>query len=150
MPPHALDAKVARASASMVLAQTSGNQPVLGPRPVKTVEDQWKPSCPLKYSYREPLDQDSNVEKKKKIGPVKSFGGRVNLGFSMWLPVLRSGKGPKVFPMSVGCVGQVTCMYCCSRVDFIYLGQAKSKIRFKMSIYLVIFKTFRVKNGLIH
>ena len=33
--------------------QTSGNPPVLGPRPVKTVEDQWKPllcrsSCPVK------------------------------------------------------------------------------------------------------
>ena len=30
----------------------------------------------------------------------KSFGGPLKLGFSMWLPVLRSGKGPKVFPMS--------------------------------------------------
>ena len=28
-------------------------------------------------------------------------------------------------------------MYCCSRVNFIYLGQAKSKIQFKMWIYLL-------------
>ena len=36
----------------------------------------------------------------KKIRSCKSFGGPVKLGFSMWLPVLRSGKVPKVFPMS--------------------------------------------------
>ena len=36
----------------------------------------------------------------KKIRSCKNFGGPVKLGFSMWLPVLRSGKGPKVFPMS--------------------------------------------------
>ena len=34
----------------------------------------------------------------------KSFGGLVKLGFFMWLPVLQSGKAPKLFPMSVnGC-----------------------------------------------
>ena len=53
-----------------------------------------------KSCCKESLYGDSNV-KKKKIGPIKSFGGPVKLGFSMWLPVLRSGKGPKVFPMSV-------------------------------------------------
>ena len=37
----------------------------------------------------------------KKMRYCKSFGGPVKLGFSMWLPVLRSSKGPKVFPMSV-------------------------------------------------
>ena len=31
----------------------------------------------------------------------KSFGGPVKHGFFTCLPVLRSGKGPKVFPMSV-------------------------------------------------
>ena len=31
----------------------------------------------------------------------KSFGGPAKLGFSMWSLVLRSGEGPKVFPMSV-------------------------------------------------
>ena len=36
----------------------------------------------------------------KKLGPVKIYGGPVKLGISMWLPVLRSGKGPKFFPMS--------------------------------------------------
>ena len=36
----------------------------------------------------------------KKIRSCKNFGGPVKLGFSMWLPVLRSSKGPKVFPMS--------------------------------------------------
>ena len=36
----------------------------------------------------------------KKIRSCKSIEGPVKLGFSMWLPVLRSGKGPKVFPMS--------------------------------------------------
>ena len=41
---------------------------------------------------------DSNVEKKMRS--CKSFGGPVKLGFSMWSPVLRSCKGPKVFPMS--------------------------------------------------
>ena len=51
-----------------------------------------------KSCCKESLYGDSNV--KKKIGPIKSFGGPVKLGFSMWLPVLRSGKGPKVFPMS--------------------------------------------------
>ena len=40
--------------------QTSGNRPVLGPRPVKTVEAGWKlllyrSSYPVKYSWREPL-----------------------------------------------------------------------------------------------
>ena len=38
---------------------------------------------------------------KNYIRSCKSFGGPVKLGFSMWLPVLRSGKGRKVFPMSV-------------------------------------------------
>ena len=51
-----------------------------------------------KSCCKESLYGDSNV--KKKIGPIKSFGGPVKLGFSMWLLVLRSGKGPKVFPMS--------------------------------------------------
>ena len=39
---------------------------------------------------------------KNYIRSCKSFGGPVKLGFSMWLPlpVLWSGKGPKVFPMS--------------------------------------------------
>ena len=37
---------------------------------------------------------------KNYIRSCKSFGGAVKLGFSMWLPVLLSGKGPKVFPMS--------------------------------------------------
>ena len=74
-----------------------------GPRPVKTVEDRWKPllcrsSCPVKKSCREPLYGDFSVE--KMIRSCKSFGGPEKLGFSMWLPVLRSGKGPKVFPMS--------------------------------------------------
>ena len=39
----------------------------------------------------------------------KSFEGPVKLGFSMWLPVLRSGKGLKVFPMSVE-FSRLTCM----------------------------------------
>ena len=37
---------------------------------------------------------------KNYIRSCKSFGGAVKLGFSMWLPVLLSGKGPTVFPMS--------------------------------------------------
>ena len=36
-----------------------------------------------------------------KMSSCKSSGGPVKLGFSMWSPVLRSGKGPKVFPVSV-------------------------------------------------
>ena len=36
----------------------------------------------------------------KKMRSCKSFWGPVKLGFSMWLSVLCSGKGPKVFPMS--------------------------------------------------
>ena len=36
----------------------------------------------------------------KKIWSCKSFGGPVKLRFSIWLPVLRSGRVPKVFPMS--------------------------------------------------
>ena len=47
----------------------------LGPGPVKTVEDPWKPllcrsSCPVKNSCREPLYGDSYVE-KIILGPVK-------------------------------------------------------------------------------
>ena len=38
--------------------------------------------------------------KFKKIRSCKSFGGPVKLGFSTWLPVLRSSKDPKVFPLS--------------------------------------------------
>ena len=53
-----------------------------------------KKSCCMESLYG-----DYNV--KKKIGSIKSFGRPIKLGFSMWLPVLRSGKGPKVFPMSV-------------------------------------------------
>ena len=41
---------------------------------------------------------DLNVD--KKIRSCKSFGGPVKLGFSICLPVLRSGKSLKVFPMS--------------------------------------------------
>ena len=37
---------------------------------------------------------------KKKMRSCESFGGPVKLGFSMWSSVLRSVKGPKVFPMS--------------------------------------------------
>ena len=37
---------------------------------------------------------------KNYIRSCKSFGGPVKLGFSMWWPVLRSSKGPKVFSMS--------------------------------------------------
>ena len=56
-------------------SQTSGNPPVPGPQPVKTVEDRWKPllylsSCLVKNSSREPLYGDSNVE-KIILGPVK-------------------------------------------------------------------------------
>ena len=36
----------------------------------------------------------------KKIRSCKNFGGPVKLGFSMWLLVLQSSKGPIVFPMS--------------------------------------------------
>ena len=73
-----------------------------GPRPVKTVEDQWKPllcwsSCPVKKSCREPLYGDSNVEKTRSC---KSFGGPVKLGLSLLSPVLRPSKGPTVFPKS--------------------------------------------------
>ena len=52
-----------------------------------------------KNSCREALYEDSLW--KNHIRSCKSFGGSVKRGFSMWLPVLRSGKGPKVFPMSV-------------------------------------------------
>ena len=50
---------------------------------------------------------------KNYIRSCKSFGGPAKLGFSMWLPVLRSGKGPKVFPMSVlaQLFGQYHCAY---------------------------------------
>ena len=87
--------------------QTSGNPLVLGPWPVKTVEDPWKPllcrsSCPVKNSSREPLYVDWGLLcGKNYIRSCKSFGGPVKLGFSMWLLVLRSSKSPKVFPMSV-------------------------------------------------
>ena len=59
--------------------------------PVKTSEDQWNDCLagpPVQWNL------------KSFRGVCKSFGGPVKLGFSMWLPVLRSGKGPKVFPMS--------------------------------------------------
>ena len=51
--------------------QTLGNPPVLGPRPVKTVEDRWKPlscrsSCPV---IKIPTGSPSNVE--KNLVPVK-------------------------------------------------------------------------------
>ena len=64
--------------------QTSENPPVLGPWPVKTVEDQWNPllcrsSCPIKKSCRKPLYGDSNVE--KKWGPVKVLEDKKNLDF---------------------------------------------------------------------
>ena len=36
----------------------------------------------------------------KKVRSCKIYGGPVKLGISMSLPVLQSGKGPKVFPMS--------------------------------------------------
>ena len=36
----------------------------------------------------------------KKIRSCKNYGGPVKLRISMWLPVLQSSKGPKVFPMS--------------------------------------------------
>ena len=36
----------------------------------------------------------------KKIRSCKNFGGPVKLGFSMWLLVLQSSKGPIVFPVS--------------------------------------------------
>ena len=80
------------------LIQTSGNPPVLGLRPLKTVEDWWKPllcqsSCPVKNSCREPLYGDSIMS--KKIRSCKRLGGPVKLGFSMWLLVLQSGKSPK-------------------------------------------------------
>ena len=57
-----------------ILGETSGNPPVLGPRPVKTVEDQWKPllcwsSCPVRKCCGESLYGDCNDE--KKLGPVK-------------------------------------------------------------------------------
>ena len=58
-----------------IMIQTLGNPPVLGPRPVKTVEDPWKPllcrsSSPVKNSCREPLYGDSYAE-KIILGPVK-------------------------------------------------------------------------------
>ena len=45
------------------------------------------------------LNGDSYV-KKNYIRSCKSFGGPVKLGFSIRLPFLRSGKGPKVFLIS--------------------------------------------------
>ena len=65
--------------------QTLGNPPVLGSRPVKTVEDPWKPlscrsSCPVKNSCREPLYGDSYVE-KIMLGPVKVLEDQQNLDF---------------------------------------------------------------------
>ena len=42
-------------------------------------------------------------------------------------------------------------MYCCSRVNVIYLGQAKSKIQFKMNISFIIFQTIQhVKSRYLH
>ena len=78
--------------------QTSGNPPVLGPRPVKIVEDRWKTllclsSCLVKI----PVGKCWKIY----IRSCKSFGRPVKLGFSIWLPVLRYGKGPKVFLISV-------------------------------------------------
>ena len=83
--------------------QTSGNPPLPGPRPVKTVEDRWKSllcqsSWPVKILVGR-LSMETLCW-KNYIRTCKSFGGPVKLGFSMWLLVLRSGKGPKVFPMS--------------------------------------------------
>ena len=49
--------------------------------------------------FRTPEYRDSNIEKKS--GLVKVLEDQWNLDFSIWLPVLQSGKGPKVFPMSV-------------------------------------------------
>ena len=67
-------------------------------------EDRWKPllcqsSCPVKNSCREPSPMGI-LMLKNYIRSCKSFGGPVKLGFSMWWLVLRSGKGPNVFPMS--------------------------------------------------
>ena len=53
----------------VVISQTSRNPPVLGPRPVKTVEDRWKPllwrSCcqVKKHPCSEPLHRGSNAKK---------------------------------------------------------------------------------------
>ena len=49
--------------------------------------------------FRTPEYRDSNIEKKS--GLVKVLEDQWNLDFSIWLPVLQSGKGPKVFLMSV-------------------------------------------------
>ena len=38
---------------------------------------------------------------QKKLRSCKNFWGPVKLGFSIWLPVLWSGKGPKVFPILI-------------------------------------------------
>ena len=59
-----------------------------------------------KKSCGKPLYGDSYVE-RIILGPVKSLGGPVKLVFCKWLPVLWSGKGQKVFPMSV--IYQATC-----------------------------------------
>ena len=73
--------------------QTSGNSPVLGPRLVKIVEDRWKhllwpSSCPVKK-----IAVGSPSYEKRQIRSCKTFEAPVKLGFSMWLLVLRSGKG---------------------------------------------------------
>ena len=89
-------------SVSMPL-QTSRNPLVLGPRPVKTVEDRWKPlSCRSSSPIKKIRvgSRSMGILMLKKMRSCKNFGGPVKLGFFMWLPVLWSCKGPKVFPMS--------------------------------------------------
>ena len=44
---------------------------------------------------------------------------------------------PKVTRASAGWLYRTDNMCCCSRVNFIYLGQSKSKIQFKMCLYLL-------------
>ena len=99
--------------------QTLGNSPVLGPRPVKTAEDCWKPllcrsSCPVKKNLLgAPL---WGLLFWKKMRSCKSVGGPVKLVFSKWLPVLQSGKGPKVFPMSAHTRINITQLFCTCQI----------------------------------
>ena len=102
-----------------------------GPRSVKSGGPMKTHIVPVLLSGKKflygALYGDSYV-KKNYIRSCKSFGGPVKLGFSMWLPVLRSGKGPK-FSWSLYDPKNISFLYCncctCKSTSIIVLKQYK-------------------------